>query len=154
MSGFSGNWAARREKQAFLALADGTVIRGWSCGAAADRLGEVVFNTGMTGYEEILTDPSYSGQIVTLTMPEIGNTGFNGEDYESRAIHAAGLLVREMNPPSNWRSEDDADRGAGALERAGAGRARHARADAQAPRRRHPEGVSVHHRIGFAGGGH
>ncbi len=105
MSGFSGNWAARREKKAFLALADGTVIRGWSCGAAVDRLGEVVFNTGMTGYEEILTDPSYSGQIVTLTMPEIGNTGFNGEDYESRAIHAAGLLVREMNPPSNWRSE-------------------------------------------------
>ena len=99
------NWAARRSKQAFLALADGTVVRGWSCGAAVDRLGEVVFNTGMTGYEEILTDPSYAGQIVTLTMPEIGNTGFNGEDYESRAIHAAGLLIREMNRPSNWRSE-------------------------------------------------
>ena len=89
-----------------MALADGTVIRGWSCGAAVDRLGEVVFNTGMTGYEEILTDPSYAGQIVTLTMPEIGNTGFNGEDYESRAIHAAGLLIREMNRPSNWRSEE------------------------------------------------
>ena len=100
------NWAARRSKQAFLALADGTVVRGWSCGAAVDRLGEVVFNTGMTGYEEILTDPSYAGQIVTLTMPEIGNTGFNGEDYESRAIHAAGLLIREMNRPSNWRSEE------------------------------------------------
>lgn len=105
MSGLSKQWAAQREKSAYLALADGTVIRGWSCGAAVDRLGEVVFNTGMTGYEEILTDPSYSGQIVTLTMPEIGNTGFNGEDYESRAIHAAGLLVREMNSPSNWRSE-------------------------------------------------
>ncbi len=100
------NWAVRRAKPAFLALADGTVVRGWSCGAAVDRLGEVVFNTGMTGYEEILTDPSYAGQIVTLTMPEIGNTGFNGEDYESRAIHAAGLLVRELNPPSNWRSEE------------------------------------------------
>ena len=100
------NWAVRRAKPAFLALADGTVVRGWSCGAAVDRLGEVVFNTGMTGYEEILTDPSYAGQIVTLTLPELGNTGFNGEDYESRAIHAAGLLVRELNPPSNWRSEE------------------------------------------------
>ena len=106
MSGFSRNWAARREKKAFLALADGTVIRGWSCGAAVDRLGEVVFNTGMTGYEEILTDPSYAGQIVTLTMPEIGNTGFNREDHESAAIHASGLIVREWNPPSNWRSEE------------------------------------------------
>lgn len=106
MSGFSHNWAARREKKAFLALADGTVIRGWSCGAAVDRLGEVVFNTGMTGYEEILTDPSYAGQLVTLTMPEIGNTGFNREDHESAAIHASGLIVREWNPPSNWRSEE------------------------------------------------
>lgn len=106
MSGQAWNWAARREKKAFLALADGTVIRGWSCGAAADRLGEVVFNTGMTGYEEILTDPSYAGQLVTLTMPEIGNTGFNREDMESAGIHAAGLLVREMNAPSNWRSEE------------------------------------------------
>ncbi len=106
MTAAAYNWLARREKRAFLALADGTVIRGWSCGAPMDRLGEVVFNTGMTGYEEILTDPSYAGQIVTLTMPEIGNTGFNGEDYESRAIHAAGLLIREMNPPSNWRAED------------------------------------------------
>ena len=106
MSGFPNGWAARRKKDAFLALADGTVIRGWSCGAAEDRLGEVVFNTGMTGYEEILTDPSYAGQLVTLTTPEIGNTGFNREDRESAAIHAAGLLVREMNPPSNWRSEE------------------------------------------------
>ena len=106
MSGYPRNWTARREKKAFLALADGTVIRGWSCGAAADRLGEVVFNTGMTGYEEILTDPSYAGQMITLTMPEIGSTGFNREDRESAAIHAAGLLVREMNAPSNWRSEE------------------------------------------------
>ncbi len=106
MSRFSRQWAARREKKAFLALADGTVIRGWSCSAAADRLGEVVFNTGMTGYQEILTDPSYAGQLVTLTMPEIGNTGFNREDGESAAIHAAGLLIHEMNEPSNWRSEE------------------------------------------------
>lgn len=106
MNNFSNNWAARREQKAFLALADGTVIRGWSCGAAVDRLGEVVFNTGMTGYEEILTDPSYAGQLVTLTMPEIGNTGFNLEDKESATIHAAGLLIHEMNAPSNWRSEE------------------------------------------------
>lgn len=106
MNGQAANWKARREKKAFLALADGTVARGWSFGAAVDRLGEVVFNTGMTGYEEILTDPSYAGQIVTLTTPEIGNTGFNAEDYESGAIHAAGLLAREANPPSNWRSEE------------------------------------------------
>ena len=106
MSRMANNWAARREKKAFLALADGTVIRGWSCGAAVDRLGEVVFNTGMTGYEEILTDPSYAGQLVTLTMPEIGNTGFNREDHESAAIHASGLIIREMNAPSNWRSEE------------------------------------------------
>ena len=106
MSRHSQTWADRREKKAFLALADGTVIRGRSCGAAADRLGEVVFNTGMTGYEEILTDPSYAGQLVTLTMPEIGNTGFNRDDRESAAIHAAGLLLREMNAPSNWRSEE------------------------------------------------
>jgi carbamoyl-phosphate synthase small subunit len=106
MSSVKPNWAARREKKAFLALADGTIIRGWSCGAPVDRLGEVVFNTGMTGYEEILTDPSYAGQMVTLTMPEIGNTGFNSEDFESGAIHAAGLLIHEMNEPSNWRSEE------------------------------------------------
>ena len=106
MSRFSQNWAAHREKKAFLALADGTVIRGRSCGAAADRLGEVVFNTGMTGYEEILTDPSYSGQMIAMTTPEIGNTGFNRDDRESAAIHAAGLLVREMNSPSNWRAEE------------------------------------------------
>jgi carbamoyl-phosphate synthase small subunit len=106
VNNFSNNWAARREQKAFLALADGTVIRGWSCGAAVDRLGEVVFNTGMTGYEEILTDPSYAGQLVTLTMPEIGNTGFNLEDKESATIHAAGLLIHEMNAPSNWRSEE------------------------------------------------
>jgi len=106
MSGATNLWAERREKKAFLALADGTVIRGWSGGAGADRLGEVVFNTGMTGYEEILTDPSYAGQIVVLTMPEIGNTGFNREDHESAAIHASGLIVRELNPPSNWRSEE------------------------------------------------
>ena len=91
---------------AFLALEDGTVYRGFSCGAPVDRLGEVVFNTGMTGYEEVLTDPSYAGQIVTFTVPELGNTGFNRADRESAAIHASGMICRDLNPPSSWRSEE------------------------------------------------
>jgi carbamoyl-phosphate synthase small subunit len=99
------NWKEQREKTAFLALADGTVFRAWSFGAPVDRLGEVVFNTGMTGYEEILTDPSYAGQIVTLTSPEIGNVGFNATDFESAKLHAEGLIIHHYNEPSNWRSE-------------------------------------------------
>ena len=99
------NWKQQREKNAFLALADGTIYPAWSFGAAVDRLGEVVFNTGTPGYEEILTDPSYAGQIVTLTAPEIGNTGFNAPDYESSRIHAEGLIVHHYTDPSNWRSE-------------------------------------------------
>ncbi len=91
---------------AFLALEDGTVYRGHSCGAPVDRLGEVVFNTGMTGYEEVLTDPSYAGQIVTFTVPELGNTGFNRADRESATIHASGMICRDLNPPSSWRSEE------------------------------------------------
>ena len=91
---------------AFLALEDGTVLRGHSCGAPVDRLGEVVFNTGMTGYEEVLTDPSYAGQIVTFTVPELGNTGFNRADRESASIHASGMICRNLNPPSSWRSEE------------------------------------------------
>ncbi len=99
------NWKQQREKNAFLALADGTIYPAWSFGANVDRLGEVVFNTGTPGYEEILTDPSYAGQIVTLTAPEIGNTGFNAPDYESSRIHAEGLIVHHYTDPSNWRSE-------------------------------------------------
>ncbi len=99
------NWKQQREKKAYLALEDGTVYRAWSFGAPVDRLGEVVFNTGMTGYQEILTDPSYAGQLVTLTAPEIGNTGFNTADFESSRIHAEGLIVHRCNEPSNWRSE-------------------------------------------------
>jgi len=99
------NWKQQREKNAFLALADGTVYPAWSFGAPVDRLGEVVFNTGTPGYEEILTDPSYAGQIVTLTAPEIGNTGFNAPDFESYRLHAEGLIVHRYNEPSNWRSE-------------------------------------------------
>ncbi len=99
------NWQQQRDKKAFLALADGTVYPAYSFGAPVDRLGEVVFNTGTPGYEEIATDPSYAGQIVTLTAPEIGNTGFNAPDFESARIHAEGLIVHHYTEPSNWRSE-------------------------------------------------
>jgi carbamoyl-phosphate synthase small subunit len=81
---------------ALLALADGTVFQGISIGAAGHTSGEVVFNTSMTGYQEILTDPSYSRQLVTLTYPHIGNTGVNPEDVESDKIHAAGLIIRDL----------------------------------------------------------
>lgn len=99
------NWKQQREQKAFLALADGTVYWAWSFGAPVDRLGEVVFNTAMTGYQEVFTDPSYAGQIVTLTAPEIGNTGMNAADAESACLHAEGVIVHRYNDPSNWRSE-------------------------------------------------
>lgn len=99
------NWREKRERAAFLALEDGTVFRGHSVGAAKDALGEVVFNTGMTGYQEILTDPSYSGQIVTMTYTEIGNTGINSADMESRTPFLEGFIVHELNEPENWRSQ-------------------------------------------------
>lgn len=88
-----------------LALADGTIFRGQSIGAKGNTTGEVVFNTALTGYQEILTDPSYARQIVTLTYPHIGNTGTTPEDLESSQIYAAGLIVREVPPrASNWRA--------------------------------------------------
>ncbi|MBY0573547.1 MAG: glutamine-hydrolyzing carbamoyl-phosphate synthase small subunit [Undibacterium sp.] len=91
---------------AILALADGTVFHGVSIGALGHTTGEVVFNTAMTGYQEILTDPSYSSQIVTLTYPHIGNTGVNAEDVESNQIHAAGLIIKDLPLlVSNFRSE-------------------------------------------------
>ena len=90
---------------AILALADGTIFRGVSIGAPGHTVAEVVFNTAMTGYQEILTDPSYSGQIVTLTYPHIGNTGVNAEDVESNRVYAAGLVVRDCPARvSNFRS--------------------------------------------------
>ena len=93
---------------ALLALADGTLFRGRSIGAVGASAGEVVFNTAMTGYQEILTDPSYAGQIVTLTYPHIGNTGVNREDVESNKIFAAGLIIRDLpRVASNWRSTQD-----------------------------------------------
>jgi carbamoyl-phosphate synthase small subunit len=91
---------------ALLALEDGTVFRGTSIGAEGRTIGEVVFNTAMTGYQEILTDPSYARQNVTLTYPHIGNTGINAEDFESEKIFAAGLVIRDLPIlESSWRSE-------------------------------------------------
>lgn len=93
-------------KSALLVLEDGTVFRGISIGADGSAIGEVVFNTSMTGYQEILTDPSYSQQIVTLTYPHIGNTGTNSEDEESTSIHAQGLVIRDLPLlASNFRNE-------------------------------------------------
>ncbi len=93
------------EHPAILALEDGTVFRGISIGAAGQTVGEVVFNTAMTGYQEILTDPSYSRQIVTLTYPHIGNTGANASDGESPRVMAAGLVIRDLPlAMSNWRA--------------------------------------------------
>ncbi len=94
-------------KPAILVLEDGSQFRGEAIGADGETVGEVVFNTAMTGYQEILTDPSYSRQIVTLTYPHIGNTGVNAEDEESERIHAAGLVIKDLPLiTSNWRSED------------------------------------------------
>src|SRR5438093_6491448 len=93
---------------ALLALADGTIFRGRAMGARTVSAGEVVFNTAMTGYQEIVTDPSYAGQIVTLTYPHIGNIGVNPEDMESTRVHVAGLVIRDLpRVVSNWRSERD-----------------------------------------------
>jgi carbamoyl-phosphate synthase small subunit len=96
--------------QAILALEDGRIFRGKAYGAKADCQGEVVFNTSITGYQEIFTDPSYTGQIVVLTNPQIGNYGTNPEDEESTKPYIEGLIVREFSPmASNWRSQNVAD---------------------------------------------
>ena len=92
---------------ALLVLADGLVLRGEAFGAHGTAVGEVVFNTGMSGYQEVMTDPSYSGQLVTFTYPELGNTGVNSADQEADAPHVRGVIARELAPrPSNWRAED------------------------------------------------
>src|SRR5437667_7308926 len=91
--------------KAILALEDGTMFEGRSLGAEGRAYGEVVFNTGMTGYQEILTDPSYAGQMVCLTYPLIGNYGMNEDDFESRRVQVEGFIVHEAaSEPSNWRS--------------------------------------------------
>jgi carbamoyl-phosphate synthase small subunit len=92
---------------AVLALADGTIFRGQSIGAKGNTTGEVVFNTALTGYQEILTDPSYARQLVTLTCPHIGNTGTTPEDLESSQVYAAGLIIRDLSVlASNWRASE------------------------------------------------
>ena len=102
---YIAKWSAERKREAFLALDDGTVFPGVAFGAKKDALGEVVFNTGMSGYQEILTDPSYAGQFVTLTTAEVGNYGINAEDVESRGLFLSGLVIGDLAQPSNWRSE-------------------------------------------------
>ena len=106
---YSEKWKAERERKAYLALADGTVFHGVAFGAKKDALGEVVFNTGMCGYQEILTDPSYAGQFVTLTPAEVGNYGINSDDIESRKLFLSGLVIADLTAPSNWRSEKSLD---------------------------------------------
>src|SRR5215813_6959887 len=97
---------ANQTRVAKLALEDGTVFTGRGFGATGTTDGEVVFNTSMTGYQEILTDPSYKGQIVTMTYPLIGNYGVNEEDVESWKPHVAGFAIRELSPVvSNWRAK-------------------------------------------------
>jgi carbamoyl-phosphate synthase small subunit len=99
------NMLRSNAKPALLVLADGTTYNGWSFGAEGTAVGEVVFNTGMTGYQEVLTDPSYSGQIITFTYPELGNTGVNLADEESNTVQAKAVIARNITyRPSNWRS--------------------------------------------------
>ena len=107
---YEEKWRAERERAGFLALADGAVFRGVAFGAREDRLGEAVFNTGMSGYQEIATDPSYAGQIVALTTAEVGNYGTNPDDAESRGLFLSGLVVNELAEPSNFRSTLPLDR--------------------------------------------
>ena len=93
-----------QKRKALLVLEDGSVFEGAAFAGSGETMGEVVFNTGMTGYQEVITDPSYKGQIVTMTYPLVGNYGINDEDMESAGIHLEGLIVKEYQPnPSNWR---------------------------------------------------
>src|SRR3546814_11965383 len=106
-----------RSPPAILAWADGTIFRGVSIGAPGHTVAEVVFNTAMTGYQEILTDPSYNGQIVTLTYPHIGNTGVNTEDVETARVLASGLVVRDCpSRVSNFRATQRSDERRGGTE--------------------------------------
>ena len=101
-----GNQLSRELPTAILALSEGTFFSGFSIGASGQTTGELVFNTSMTGYQEIITDPSYCQQIINFTCPHIGNVGINCDDQESNLITAAGVVMREYSPiPSNWRSE-------------------------------------------------
>src|SRR3990167_3008236 len=98
------------KKKTVLVLEDGTTFKGYSLGAPGETIGEVVFNTSLMGYQEILTDPSYKGQMVVMTYPLIGNYGINEKDYESRTLFLEGFIVKECSPfPSNWRSQTGLD---------------------------------------------
>ena len=135
---------------ALLALADGTVFRGRAIGALGSTIGEVVFNTAMTGYQEILTDPSYAGQIVTLTYPHIGNAGVNAEDVESNRIFAAGLVIRDLpRVASSWRATGDLGDYLREQQRDRHRRHRHAQADAHPARKGRAE--RLHRRGGESG---
>ncbi|MCH2176014.1 MAG: glutamine-hydrolyzing carbamoyl-phosphate synthase small subunit [Lentisphaeria bacterium] len=101
------NWKEKRTRPAFLVLADGTLYKGYSVGAKVNRVGEVVFNTGMSGYQEIIQDPSYCGQFVCMTYPEIGNTGMNEVDQESRSAFLSGFVMHNINESSNWRKNEE-----------------------------------------------
>ena len=99
-----------KEERAILMLEDGTLFQGVSVGSSSSVTGEVVFNTSMTGYQEILTDPSYKGQIVTLTYPHIGNVGANAKDLETNKPAALGLITRQpLTEPASWRAEVNLD---------------------------------------------
>ena len=100
-------WRKQRERKAFLALADGTVFHGYGFGSPVDTTGEAVFNTGMTGYQEILSDPSYAGQFVALTAAEVGNYGCCEADMESGGVFLNGLVIQELNRASNYRAEEE-----------------------------------------------
>jgi carbamoyl-phosphate synthase small subunit len=124
-------------KPAILALADGSIFRGEAIGADGQTVGEVVFNTSMTGYQEILTDPSYSRQIVTLTYPHIGNVGTNASDEESSAVHAQGLVIRDLPLiASNYRNEEGLSDYLKASQHRGDCRYRYPQADPPAARER------------------
>ena len=98
------------KKTAKLILSNGKIFKGYSLGKIGQSSGEICFNTGMTGYQEILTDPSYSEQLITMTYPHIGNYGINTEDVESSKIHAKGFIVKEAcDMPSNYRATDTLD---------------------------------------------
>jgi carbamoyl-phosphate synthase small subunit len=103
----AANSAAETAVPAVLLLADGTLLRGLAFGARGTVVGEVVFNTGMTGYQEVMTDPSYAGQLVAFTYPELGNTGVNAQDLEASGPQVRGVIARELSPlASNWRAEE------------------------------------------------
>ena len=129
---------------AVLVLADGTVLEGFGLGATGQAVGEVCFNTAMTGYEEILTDPSYAGQIITFTFPHIGNVGTNDEDIETvnmaASTGARGVILHSaITAPSNYRAQRNLGRMAAGARHRGAGRHRHARADRADPRKGHAQ---------------